>query len=262
MTRNTAQYCITFLLLLSPLTLQAVDYNEITEGGRIYDKWWVEMELAKPATTHSAYPEAGKKTGANSWRCKECHGWDYRGKDGAYSKGSHFTGIKGIRAYAGGSEKKVFRILKDNNHRYDKVMLDGALKSVAKFVVHGQIDMTKYIDARSKKANGKASVGKSIYDDSCASCHAKDGRGLNLAHKAGVTDYIGTLSNKNPWEVLHKIRNSHPGATTRSSGMHRKGGMGMHGKGHMNNGMPAMLKALSEQQQADLLSYMQGLPKK
>ena len=77
---------------------------------------------------------AGKQSGAGTWRCKECHGWDYRGRDGAYGKGGHYTGIKGIQAHAGGSPETVFAILKDANHQYDRVMLDPALKLLARFV--------------------------------------------------------------------------------------------------------------------------------
>ena len=101
--------------------------NKLSEGGRLYDKWWQEYGLKKPGQTHPAYPTKGVKKGANTWRCKECHGWDYRGKDGAYSKGSHFTGIKGIREYVNTSPDKIMRILKDDNHQYDTVMLDRAL---------------------------------------------------------------------------------------------------------------------------------------
>lgn len=262
MPRQIYRQSITILIFLFPFTLHAVDLDEVAEGGRIYDKWWVEMELMQPSSSHSSYPEAGKKNGANSWRCKECHGWDYRGKDGAYSQGSHYTGIKGIRAYAGGSENKVFKILKDKNHQYDKVMLDGALKSVAKFVVHGQIDMTNYIDAASKRVNGNAAKGETLFEDHCAKCHNRDGRAFNLAHDASVTEYIGTIANKNPWETLHKIRNGHPGAIMTMAHMHGKRGMGMHRGWRMGDTMPAMLSELTEQQQVDLLTYLQGLPKK
>ena len=36
------------------------------------------------------------RAGADTWRCKECHGWDYAGKDGAYGSGDHRTGIVGV----------------------------------------------------------------------------------------------------------------------------------------------------------------------
>ena len=254
---------VMILLALFPYITYAIDLEEVAEGGRIYDKWWTEMEIAKPETTHSAYPASGKKTGADSWRCKECHGWDYRGQDGAYAKGSHYTGIKGISAYAGGDEERVLQILKDKTHQYDQVMLEGALKTVARFVVHGQMDMGKYIDAQSKRANGNASKGKSLYRENCADCHKQDGRAFNFSSKPGEYEYIGTIANDNPWEALHKLRNGHPGAVMTMSKMHGSGGMGMgmHRSWRVGDEMPAMLPKLDEQQQADLLTYLQRLPK-
>jgi hypothetical protein len=68
----------------------------ITQGGRLYDKWWNVLYLPEPDDTHPAYTADGTKSGSTTWRCKECHGWDYRGTDGAYAKGSHFSGIVGM----------------------------------------------------------------------------------------------------------------------------------------------------------------------
>lgn len=52
----------------------------------------------------------GPKKGERDYE-KECHGWDYKGKRGAYSKGSRFTGISGIRNMANDPEQEVVRIL-------------------------------------------------------------------------------------------------------------------------------------------------------
>ena len=112
----------------------------IAEGGRLYDKWWEEYDLNKPSTTNPAYPASGKKKGAATWRCKECHGWDYQGRRGAYGKGSHFTGIKGIDAYAGREPNLIVNILKNDLHNFDEVMLDYGLLRVAQFVSKGQVD--------------------------------------------------------------------------------------------------------------------------
>ncbi|MBD3670422.1 MAG: c-type cytochrome [Gammaproteobacteria bacterium] len=240
------------------LQAETPDVETIAEGGRIYDKWWAEMQLRKPNSTHPAYPSTGKKRGAATWRCKECHGWDYRGRNGAYSQGSHYSGIKGIRAYAGGDEDKVFAILKDRTHRYDDVMLDGALKVVAAFVVHGQVDTSQYIDDNSKLVIGNAQRGASLFNDNCARCHHDDGRAIDFAD-GDKTEYIGTLANKNPWETLHKIRHGHPGSSMR---MHHRGGMGMmHGRWRPGESMPAMLGELTLAEQIDLLAYTQTLPK-
>ena len=58
------------------------------------------IEGDEPKGTHPAYPKAGKQKDSTTWRCKECHGWDYKGLDGAYAKGSHFSGTKGVRGVA------------------------------------------------------------------------------------------------------------------------------------------------------------------
>ena len=54
----------------------AASPDDTIAGGRLYHKWWVDTELSKPGETHPAYPAAGKKKGADSWRCKEGHAAD------------------------------------------------------------------------------------------------------------------------------------------------------------------------------------------
>lgn len=233
----------------------------IVEGGRLYDKWWKEMGIAKPDTTHLAYPSAGKKKGATTWRCKECHGWDYRGRVGAYAKGSHFTGIKGIRSKDGAAVDSIVAILKDKTHRFDTVLGADELKKLALFVSKGQVDMDRFIERKSKKVNGNISHGRTIYGENCARCHGDDGRNINV-HYGGEPEYIGTVGKKNPWEALHKIRFGQPGATIGHRQMH-SGGMMMHkGKVRMWEKMPFMYGVLTDQEQRDLLAYIATLPVK
>ena len=87
-------------LLLGAPTGAIADDGAIARGGRLYDKWFGENKAEKPTGNHLAYPADGKYKDDATWRCKECHGWDYLGKDGAYSSGKHATGIVGIRAAA------------------------------------------------------------------------------------------------------------------------------------------------------------------
>ena len=76
--------------------------SAIARGGRLYDKWFAENKATKPADDHPSYANKGGQYGKDtSWRCKECHGWDYRGKDGAYAKGGHATGTVGICCSSG-----------------------------------------------------------------------------------------------------------------------------------------------------------------
>lgn len=237
-------------------------------GGRLYDKWWATCGLAEPNTTHPSYPTTvGKQSGATTARCKECHGWDYRGKDGAYSKGSHFTGITGIAGYAGRAEADILVILKDETHQYGKVLNGEALQAISKFVSKGQVDAGAAIDSKTKKVSGKVALGQRIFERQCIACHGAKGRALNFSGNVAEPEYMGTLAADNPWEMLHKIRNGHPNAVMDDARMQARyndpdasgrSRMGL----HMIEGraMPAFRESLSWSEQLNLLSFLQTLP--
>ncbi len=123
--RRTAGWTVLGAVLLAgavlagPLAAAAGEIeSSIARGGLLYDKWFKVVKAETPATAHPSYPAEGKyrgKKGAD-WRCKECHGWDYMGKDGAYSKGKHFTGIVGIRALSGADTASIVAVLKNKTH--------------------------------------------------------------------------------------------------------------------------------------------------
>ena len=237
---------------------------DLAKGGRIYDNWWVELNLDAPKETHPAYPGSGKKSGATTWRCKECHGWDYMGSKGAYAKGSHFTGFKGINHFNNKSMNDIVTVLHDNTHQFQSVLPKRYLFLVAAFVQKGQIDVEKIIDLKSKVVNGDPIKGKQTFIDYCKTCHGENGKDINLSPDKTKKVYVGGISNKNPWEILHKIRNGHPGATFDSNMPatgkmmgHMKNKMGMH-----HETMPAMLEKISLNEQANLLSYLMKLPVK
>lgn len=219
------------------------DPKMLAEGGRLYDKWWQEYRLSKPDSTHPAYPANSKKKGSSTWRCKECHGWDYKGVAGAYGRGSHYTGIRGINRYAGKDSSEILAILKNNIHGYDDVMNDYGLKRIALFVSQGQIDISKHLESGSKKVLADASPGAPIYKEWCANCHGKDGRKINFKDDDNP-EYLGTVAVKNPWEGIHKIRYGHPGAFLRGKRM------------------PHMFDKISLEEQLSLLAYLQTFPVK
>lgn len=245
--------------------------DPIAQGGRLYDNWWATCQLPAPQGSHPAYPASAQQSGSATWRCKECHGWDYRGKDGAYGKGSHATGIAGVAGFAGRADAEIVAILKNAQHRFDTVMDDATLGRIARFVRLGQVDPGTRIDAASKRVTGNTTVGRAIFERRCIACHGARGRALNFSDDPGKPEYVGTVAADNPWEALHKIRNGQPGAVMERrhldaqsadpdgpSGMHRGGRMHM----HMIEGraMPSMRGVLSLDQQFDLLSYLQTLP--
>ena len=210
----------------------------LASGARMYDNWYNALGVDAPKTTHPAWPASNtKKSGAVTWRCKSCHGWDYSGKDGAYGKGSYKTGITGIRAYAGKGEDAIHQILMDKTHGYthDMIPLDAMLRLSA-FVGKGQIAVADYIKP-DKTVLGDTEKGKAVFQNVCAACHGFDGKALNWGD-ANKPAYIGTEAQGNPWEILHKIRAGHPGVE-----------------------MPAMM-AFPTQTQVDVLSYAKTLPAK
>lgn len=259
---NTCRLFLLAILLSAVQPSYAGEVEDIINGGRLYDKWWSVTKVAPPDKTHPAYPAAGKKTGANSWRCKECHGWDYMGKDGTYSSGSHFTGYKGIRGMAGKDPAEIRKRLSGGIHSLSDKLGDAELNALAVFVAKGQMDMDKYIDRKTKQAMGDSARGKQLFKKQCTKCHGEQGDALNLGKKDAPA-YLANLASENPWEVLHKIRFGHPDAKMDISKI--QGGDSMMAPHNMHMkmwvAMPPMYSRLSEQEQVDILRHVQGLKK-
>lgn len=181
----------------------------IARGGRLYDKWFVENNSAPPATRHPAYPATGKQEAQETWRCKECHGWDYRGSEGIYKTGSHFTGIKGIWGAAGRAPAEIIALLRGPVHRYTPKMLsDQDVSDLANFVSKGLIDYRPYLDANNRLTGSKLR-GKSYYELLCVECHGEEGS------KARHGTRLGELHD-NGAEILHKLMNGQPAEEMRS----------------------------------------------
>lgn len=209
----------------------------LAAGGRIYDNWMEALDRDHPDDTHPAYPAAGKQDGDTTWRCKECHGWDYRGVAGIYRKGSHFTGIKGIDGAIGMDEAKIGALLRATPHGYSADMInDTELTWIAAFVSRGQIDMSKYVDLETRAIiPGDMDHGRAVFQTTCAACHGFDGRVLDWGSDDSPA-YVGTEAAAAPDEVMNKILNAHPGAD-------------------MIN-----LRAFGEEVAGDVLTYIATLP--
>jgi cytochrome c2 len=222
---------LALLLLGASMAAPAAETeSSITRGGRLYDKWFTENKAAKPTSDHPAYTVKDGKYGKDaSWRCKECHGWDYIGKDGAYAKGAHATGIKGIGGAKGKEPAAIVAVLRDKTHGYTAAQLsDKDAGDLALFVSKGQIDMARYIDGG--KVKGNADKGEIYFNTLCAGCHGLDGKKLKDAPPLGSVADNGA-------EMMHKLINGQPGEA-----------------------MPA-LRALDHQIAADIAVYLTKLPK-
>lgn len=185
-------------------------FVQLARGGILYDNWMAELG-SKIDNTHPSYPERGIIKGRDTWRCKECHGWDYKGKAGAYSEGIHYTGISGIRSYANLDPVDIVKILKNEKHAFSDRLSDNDYDALALFVSLGQIDVDLYINRTTRKSIGDPANGGRIYLATCIKCHGVDGREINMNPKQDPPEYIGTVANNDPYETLHKIRWGHPG---------------------------------------------------
>lgn len=184
---------------------------DIARGGQLYDNWAKVVGKELPKETHPSYPAAGKKSGSDTWRCKECHGWDYKGVDGAYGQGSHRSGIKGLRAMVGADPKAIVKVLTNNTHRYSEAMISrGEMEKLALFVSLGQIDLDLHIDRATLKSRGDAGRGAPYFQTICAVCHGFEGKNLNFG-TPGEPEFVGTIARENPWEFMHKARFGQPG---------------------------------------------------
>jgi len=181
--------------------------GSIAAGGRLYDNWPRELAKRSPKEAHPLYPAEGPKSRepAETWRCVVCHGWDYRGDEGAFRTGSDYSGIKGISGMAGASEDAILEVVADDKHGYAELFDEEALRDIAAFVSKGQIDMEQHIDLVSRRVKGDPSGSAAIFSTVCSSCHGDDGTVM------AEIPPIGDEVRLDPWKALHKMLNGHPG---------------------------------------------------
>jgi len=197
------------------------------KGGKLYDQWWDAAGVTAPADTIPVWSaiaadSPNTATGSGTWRCKECHGWDYQGTDGAYGDGSsHYTGIKGLFDVRNVNPVNIYcAITNGTDEQPDHAFLGDAMLSaqaildLTKFITTidnqtGIIDYTQYISLTTKQPIGAdTATGQELFKEAgCGSlsCHGPNG---NLHEEP-----LGEIADDNPWETMHKIRFGHPGAT-------------------------------------------------
>ncbi len=209
---DVVAYCQTL-----PQTITAT----VARGGALYDKWWevtIGSGSAGPTNNHPLWASrpdltSNTRSGSATWRCTECHGFDYRGVAGAYATGNHRTGIRGIN----GTTKSASELteLLTNHHSYGTVLSAVEIQSLVLFVLQGQIDTTAILNGT--VFQGNVARGHALYDSgigsnlSCTACHGAAGLAIPPGYSTFI-DYPGLKSTTNPWENQHKLRFGHPGS--------------------------------------------------
>ncbi len=116
------------------------------------------------------------------------------------------------------------------DHDFSAYLEEGQINQLVAFIQEGTVDLSEFIN-EDKTINGDPDNGQALYNGTCKRCHGEDG--------ISEAFIMSTLSNDNPWEVYHKIAFGQP-AEDMPSGV--------------NFGW-------SSQDIADILSYIQTLPK-
>ena len=214
----------------------------LASGGRLYDRWYAALGKKGPTANHPSWPaENTNLSGADTWRCKNCHGWDYLGRDGLLKSGAGATGIRGVQRARGRPIEELVAILENNTHQFTDDLIPGhAKRRLAAFLSQGQHTAAQYVQADGD-VKGSAANGHNLFQTVCAACHGFDGKARKLGGSSapgygGKPLYLGTKAREGPIEVLHKIRNGHPGAPMIS------------------------LRGLGMQAAADVLAYARTLP--
>jgi thiosulfate dehydrogenase len=181
--------------------------DDVTSGAQLYDKWYAALGKSAPEGNMPLWSSqtANTRSGAETWRCAECHGWDYKGKDGAYSAGSHYTGFPGVIDTAA-DVAAVLKGATDPGHDFSAYLDDASLNQLAAFIKNGLIDDSQYIDTVTLKTKGgDANHGQNLYETTCAKCHGMDGK-LIIFRTEGINESLGAVASRDPYRFLHRTR--------------------------------------------------------
>ena len=194
----------------------AAQLDTIVLGGLLYDKWWGVLEVDAPENDNPLWASqtTNERSGADTWRCKECHGWDYKGADGAYGSGSHSTGFPGIWDAQEWDEERLVAQIEgetDPEHDFSAFLGHDELHALAAFITAGLDDYTPFIDADKQAVGGDSANGEALFGSTCVACHGADGTTLNFGDD-DEPEYVGTIAIDNPWEFFHKVRAGQPGS--------------------------------------------------
>ncbi|MCW5874408.1 MAG: hypothetical protein KIS88_07150 [Anaerolineales bacterium] len=207
-----------FALLLVSLGLLAVGrawtgqvVGDAVRGGRIYDNWILALDRAAPADSHPLWStqDTNRNSGAVTWLCTECHGWDYKGAEGAYGQfSSHYTGFKGVMGMVGASQQEVliwFNGTGNISHDFTAFFDAEDVMDLVAFLRTRQVDTDLMIDAFTGRSLGDPEQGRSLYVSGCEGCHGNQGTLINFGNEAQPL-YLADMTVVDPWRSVHKIR--------------------------------------------------------
>lgn len=185
--------------------------DPLLTGARLYDDWMSETGVDAPAGNQPLWETQSTNTlsGADTWRCATCHGWDYQGKDGAYASGANNTGFSGVYTARTQSPAELIAVMKGETnpaHDFSPDLSEENLQALATFIQDGLTDDNQFIDLTTRRVlDGDAAHGEELYGAVCSQCHGADGATLQFRQQ-GQPIVLGTLADQDPWRFLHRTR--------------------------------------------------------
>ena len=213
-------------------------------GGRLYAAW--DQLLGSPSPPLEQQPLWPTGSGGSvppllTWRCVNCHGWDYAGSSGSSLTGVYRTldypSLFGVTA---DEPEEIFPILNGVNnpdHDFIPPLAAQDLRDLAAFLSSSLVQPGLIADPNTAIASGTAVVGEIAYAEYCLSCHGAEGEKINLG-TVNSPIFLGDLGWSNPWRIAHITRFGH--VATRVP--------------------PASVFDLSFSQQIDIVTYIQTMP--
>ncbi len=217
-------------------------------GGQYYDKFYSSDSPWSTPSDPSVKIEDITNYG-NFYRCKQCHGWDLLGREGAYvgraPKTSRPNVAINIKEHAKEeSNDELFELIKREGGRpvdpsltqdgttgsgdahpdFSTIYTDEQIWDIVKFLKDEVMDVDNLYDYSTNGVypngsisysnigkDGNAEAGLAFYQSAnCGACHGADGTSIALEGRS-----VGKFLRDKPYEVHHKVKFGQPGSSPR-----------------------------------------------
>lgn len=217
---------VSIVLLIFIITLSLFDASNVKafgilnvlgnafRGAQLYDNWMSVLDVNPPDGNAPFWylQDTNKLEGIDTWRCQECHGWDYKGNEGAFANGNHVTGFKGIQDMVGKSNEEIIDYLNGTNnieHDFSNYLSEKDMNDLAAFMQTKQVDLELLVNYDTREILGHKENGEVYYQETCQECHGELGSDIIVSHD-GFTMFISDLSYADPWQAFHHARFGKP----------------------------------------------------
>jgi len=179
-------------------------------GGQLYSDWPLVMLFRGPFTKHPLWTGSPAAINTETWRCVNCHGWDYRGSAGVGGDLGVISNVPGLRHLVGADRRTVADGITRGEHGFAAKQLSAdALQFLVDFLIEGQNAVVALAE-KARRSGADAAAGRERYVSVCRVCHGPAGERLNLGSER-FPDTLPTLARSKPWKFLHGVRFGHAG---------------------------------------------------